>query len=100
MNTNNLTQMNDHNVGNYGTTGIAMIFSFTLAFLNNIFGFEWLAQIRFHSELWDKCLQSAILGIIGATVTYITNKIFKAIDKRLNKHKQKKHETKEESDLV
>jgi putative Mn2+ efflux pump MntP len=80
MNTHNLTQMdsNDYNAGN----GVSLIVGFMLAFTNSVTG--WLGQIHIAAE-WNSWFQALILGIIGSTATYFTNRFWRYLEKRKNK---------------
>jgi hypothetical protein len=85
MNTHNLTQMehsnHDYNAGN----GVSLLVGFLLAFSNSVTG--WLGQINVAIAAdWNSWFQALILGIIGSTATYFTNRFWKYImEKRKNK---------------
>ena len=77
---NNITQMehgnHDYSVGN----GVSLLVGFILAFTNSITG--WLAKISLVADL-NSWFQALMLGIIGSTATFFTNKFWRyVIDKK------------------
>jgi uncharacterized membrane protein YeaQ/YmgE (transglycosylase-associated protein family) len=66
-------------------SGISLLVGFILAFSNGVFG--WLANIHFTSNL-NGWMQALILGVIGSTATFFTNKFWKFVEKKYKTHKQ------------
>jgi hypothetical protein len=88
MNTHNLTHFtqmehsnNDYNAGN----GVSLFVGFLLAFTNSVTG--WLGQINLGIAAdWNSWFQALMLGIIGSTATYFTNRFWKyMMEKRKKK---------------
>ena len=75
-------------------SGISLLVGFILAFSNGVFG--WLANIHFTSSL-NGWMQALILGIIGSTATFFTNKFWKFVEKKYKAHKQKNKTNEQES---
>jgi len=78
---NNLTMDNNHNyeAGN----GFSLLVGFVLAFTNSVFG--WLGNISITANI-DAWFQALILGVIGSTATFFTNKFWKyVVEKRKTK---------------
>ena len=86
MNTHNLTHMehgnHDYNAGN----GISLIVGFILAFSNSVTG--WLGKIQLTAN-WDGWFQALILGFIGSTATYFTNRFWKYVMEKRKKKADK-----------
>lgn len=84
MNANNITQMEHHNHDYDAGNGVSLLVGFLLAFSNSIFG--WLGKIQVAAD-WNTWIQALILGFIGSTATYFTNKFWKYImgDKKKDK---------------
>jgi len=86
MKTLNLIEMehgnHDYNAGN----GVSLLVGFLLAFSNSVTG--WLGQIQIAAN-WNAWFQALILGIIGSTATYFTNRFWKFVmEKRKKKPEQ------------
>lgn len=63
---------------NYNASnGVSLLVGFLLAFSNSF--------INFMKSSMDAWLQAVILGIIGSTVTYFTNRFWRYLEKRKNK---------------
>ena len=60
----------NYNAGN----GFSLLVGFLLAFSNSLMNF-------FKSSM-DAWIQAAMLGIIGSTVTYFTNRFWRYLEKR------------------
>jgi len=77
---NNL--MEHHN----STGGVGLLLGFVLAMFNHIFG--WMNSITATSGAtshMNPFVQALIMGFIGATVSYFTNKFWKFIEKKYKK---------------
>jgi hypothetical protein len=83
-NINSLKMDNTHHDDAGG--GVSMLVGFVLAFTNHIFG--WLGSIQFTAK-WDVWLQAIVLGIIGSTVTFFTNKFWKFLEKKWKDRRKK-----------
>lgn len=81
MNLNKLTQMDNQNHDYNAGNGVSLLVGFLLAFTNSI--------VNFLQSSMDAWLQAAILGVIGSTVTYFTNRFWKYLEKKKNKEKEK-----------
>jgi H+/Cl- antiporter ClcA len=79
--TNNNNSMEHHN----STGGAGLVLGFILAMFNHIFG--WLNQITPTSDHMNPFLQAALMGALGATISYFTNKFWKMIEKKYKKLK-------------
>jgi uncharacterized membrane protein YeaQ/YmgE (transglycosylase-associated protein family) len=75
----------EHNTHQDGTGGISMLVGFVLAFTNHIFG--WLGNIHFTAN-WDGWFQAIVLGMIGSTVTFFTNRFWKFLEKKYKDRKK------------
>ena len=73
---NNL--MENHNQG-----GVSLMLGFVLAMFNHIFG--WLNAIASTSGQLNPFVQAFLVGFIGATVSFFTNKFWKVIEKKFKK---------------
>lgn len=86
MNANNFIQMehsnHDYNAGN----GVSLLVGFILAFSNSVTG--WLGQIRIAAD-WNAWFQALILGVIGSTATYFTNRFWKYLMEKRKKPEKK-----------
>ena len=83
MNThNNFMQMEHSNHGYNAGNGISLLVGFILAFSNSVTG--WLAKINIGANL-DGWVQAFILGFIGSTATFFTNKFWKYITEKKKK---------------
>lgn len=81
MNFNKLTQMDSNNHDYNAGNGVSLLVGFLLAFTNSI--------VNFLQSSMDAWLQAAILGVIGSTVTYFTNRFWRYLEKKKNKEKEK-----------
>ena len=70
--------MENHNQG-----GVSLMLGFVLAMFNHIFG--WLNAITTTSGQINPFVQSFLVGFIGATVSFFTNKFWKVIEKKFKK---------------
>lgn len=77
MNVNKLLQMEGTNHNYNASNGVSLLVGFLLAFSNSF--------INFMKSSMDAWLQAVILGIIGSTVTYFTNRFWRYLEKRKNK---------------
>lgn len=77
MNIDKLTQMEGTNHNYNASNGVSLLVGFLLAFSNSF--------INFMKSSMDAWLQAVILGIIGSTVTYFTNRFWRYLEKRKNK---------------
>jgi len=85
MNTHNLTQM-EHGNHNYDAgNSVSLLVGFFLAFSNSVFG--WLSKIEIGANI-NPFLQAALLGFIGSTVTFFTNKFWKYLTEKRKKAKK------------
>jgi putative flippase GtrA len=77
----NSLKMDNH----HGVDGASSIFiGCILAIGNQIFGWlNSLTVIQVHSIHWS--IQAIIVGILGSTASYFTNKLWKFIDKKNKK---------------
>jgi uncharacterized membrane protein YeaQ/YmgE (transglycosylase-associated protein family) len=80
---NSLKMDNTHH--NDASGGVSMLVGFVLAFTNHIFG--WFASIQFTAN-WNGWFQAIVLGIIGSTVTFFTNRFWKYIEKKWKDRKK------------
>jgi len=64
---------------------VSLAFGFILAFTNHLFG--WLGNIKITAH-WDGWFQAVILGIIGSTVTFFTNRFWKYLEKNYKDRKK------------
>jgi uncharacterized membrane protein YjgN (DUF898 family) len=80
MNLNKLTQMDNQNHDYNAGNGVSLLVGFLLAFTNSI--------VNFLQSSMDAWLQAAILGVIGSTVTYFTNRFWRYLEKKKNKEKE------------
>jgi H+/Cl- antiporter ClcA len=80
----NSLKMDNH----HGVDGASSIFiGCILAIGNQLFGWmNSLTLIQVHSIHWS--LQAIIVGILGSTASYFTNKLWKHIDKKIKNKKQ------------
>lgn len=81
MNIDKLTQMEGTNHNYNASNGVSLLVGFLLAFSNSF--------INFMKSSMDAWLQAVILGIIGSTVTYFTNRFWRYLEKRKNKKDEK-----------
>lgn len=77
MNVNKLLQMEGTNHNYNASNGVSLLVGFLLAFSNSF--------INFMKSSMDAWLQAVILGVIGSTVTYFTNRFWRYLEKRKNK---------------
>lgn len=77
MNIDKLTQMEGTNHNYNASNGVSLLVGFLLAFSNSF--------INFMKSSMDAWLQAVILGVIGSTVTYFTNRFWRYLEKRKNK---------------
>jgi uncharacterized membrane protein YeaQ/YmgE (transglycosylase-associated protein family) len=63
---------------------VSLAIGFILAFTNHLFG--WLGNIQITAH-WDGWFQAVILGIIGSTVTFFTNRFWKYMEKKYKSRK-------------
>lgn len=82
MKTLNNTNSMEHN---NSTGGLGLLLGFILAMFNHIFG--WLNQITPTPDHMNPFLQAALMGALGATISYFTNKFWKMIEKKYKKLK-------------
>lgn len=72
----------DYNAGN----GVSLLVGFILAFSNSVTG--WLGQIQIAAD-WNAWIQALILGFIGSTATYFTNRFWKYLMEKKKKPEKK-----------
>jgi hypothetical protein len=65
------------------TGGISLMLGFVLAMFNHIFG--WLNAISSSTGQLNPFLQAVLVGFLGATVSFFTNKFWKSTDKKFKK---------------
>ncbi len=65
------------------TGGVSLMLGFVLAMFNHIFG--WLNAITTPSGQLNPFVQAILVGFIGATVSFFTNKFWKIIEKKFKK---------------
>lgn len=82
MNTHhNSTEMDGHNDYNTGNV-ISLVVGFILAASNSITG--WLAKVNIAAD-WNAWFQALMLGVIGSTATFFTNRFWKYITEKTKK---------------
>lgn len=74
MNTHKIFQMEGNNHNYNAGNGVSLLVGFVLAFSNSL--------INFMKSSMDAWIQAAMLGIIGSTVTYFTNRFWRYLEKR------------------
>jgi hypothetical protein len=74
MNMHKIFQMEGNNHNYNAGNGFSLLVGFLLAFSNSLMNF-------FKSSM-DAWIQAAMLGIIGSTVTYFTNRFWRYLEKR------------------
>jgi hypothetical protein len=65
------------------TGGVSLMLGFVLAMFNHIFG--WLNAITTTSGQLNPFLQAVLVGFLGATVSFFTNKFWKSITDKKSK---------------
>lgn len=88
MKTNNINTFfkmengnHDYNAGN----GVSLLVGFMLAFSNSVTG--WMSSINLTAD-WDRWFQALVLGVIGSTATFFTNRFWKYLVEKRNAKKQ------------
>ena len=74
MNMHKFLQMEGTNHNYNAGNGFSLLVGFLLAFSNSF--------LNFMKSSMDSWLQAVILGVIGSTVTYFTNRFWKYLEKR------------------
>lgn len=74
---NNLMEHHQNSTG-----GVSLLTGFVLAMFNHIFG--WLNAITTTGQM-NPFVQALVMGFIGATVSYFTNKFWKFIIEKKTK---------------
>ncbi len=80
MNTINVNSM-ENNHHDY-SSGISVAIGFILSMTNYIFG--WFGSISLTANL-DTWFQTIVIGFLGATVSFFTNKLWKHLTEKKNK---------------
>jgi H+/Cl- antiporter ClcA len=77
---------------NHGVDGIGSIFiGCILAIGNEIFGWmNSVSLIQIHTIHWT--IQAIIVGVLGSTASYFTNKLWKSLEKKFSKKNKHKNE--------
>jgi len=65
------------------TGGVSLMLGFVLAMFNHVFG--WLNAITTTSGQINPFVQAVLVGFIGATVSFFTNKFWKNITDKKSK---------------
>jgi hypothetical protein len=74
MNMHKIFQMEGNNHNYNAGNGFSLLVGFLLAFSNSF--------LNFMKSSMDAWIQAAMLGIIGSTVTYFTNRFWRYLEKR------------------
>jgi hypothetical protein len=83
----NSLKMENHHTNDGGIGSI--LIGFVLAIGNQVFG--WMNTIlEIHTIHWT--IQAVVVGILGSTASYFTNKIWKWAEKKIFKSKKNKDE--------